>query len=40
MEEEGAIVLTHNNTTLYESDLDLLKPGVWLNDNLINFYWE
>jgi Ulp1 family protease len=33
-------VLTFGDTTLHTSDLRLLRPGYWLNDNLIQFYYE
>jgi sentrin-specific protease 8 len=39
-EEEGSVVLTYKDHTLYESDLSLLGPRQWLNDRLIGFYYD
>eukprot|EP01100_Stratorugosa_tubuloviscum_P007726 TRINITY_DN318_c0_g3_i4.p1 TRINITY_DN318_c0_g3~~TRINITY_DN318_c0_g3_i4.p1 ORF type:complete len:216 (+),score=55.33 TRINITY_DN318_c0_g3_i4:177-824(+) len=33
-------VLTFKDTSLYHSDILLLKQPNWLNDNLINFYFD
>lgn len=37
---EDTKVCTFKNSTLYESHLQLLKPGNWLNDEIIQFYYE
>ena len=34
------ILLNYNDSLLYESDLDLLSEGNWLNDRLIGFVYE
>lgn len=33
-------LFTFGETTLYKADLDTLEPGCWLNDKMIDFYWE
>ncbi|VDK32136.1 unnamed protein product, partial [Anisakis simplex] len=33
-------VLSYGDTVLYESDLQTLKEGTWLNDRIISFALE
>ncbi|ELR17526.1 Ulp1 protease family, Cterminal catalytic domain containing protein [Acanthamoeba castellanii str. Neff] len=37
---EDKVVVTYGDTTLYESDVALLRPGEWLNDSVISFWFE
>ena len=34
------ILLTYGSTTLREKDISYLQPKQWLNDAIINFYYE
>eukprot|EP01122_Echinamoeba_exundans_P008967 TRINITY_DN3063_c0_g1_i1.p1 TRINITY_DN3063_c0_g1~~TRINITY_DN3063_c0_g1_i1.p1 ORF type:complete len:242 (+),score=43.76 TRINITY_DN3063_c0_g1_i1:40-765(+) len=38
MEEEA--IVTYVDTTIFQSDLDVLDPGCWLNDKIIGFYFD
>jgi hypothetical protein len=38
MDEEA--IVTYVDTTIFQSDLDVLDPGCWLNDKIIGFYFE
>eukprot|EP01129_Flabellula_baltica_P017082 TRINITY_DN9360_c0_g1_i1.p1 TRINITY_DN9360_c0_g1~~TRINITY_DN9360_c0_g1_i1.p1 ORF type:complete len:217 (+),score=42.34 TRINITY_DN9360_c0_g1_i1:38-688(+) len=39
--DEGPIILTYKDTTLYQKDLDILYSNkTWLNDRLIGFYYD
>jgi len=40
MEFENKIVVTYGDTTLHQSDVDLLEGDNWVNDNIIAFYFE
>ncbi|RWS14743.1 sentrin-specific protease 8-like protein [Dinothrombium tinctorium] len=40
MGSEGDIVLSYGDTLLRTSDVSLLNPGHWINDNLIAFWFE
>jgi len=37
---EDKVVVTYGDTTLYESDVALLRPGEWLNDSIVSFWLE
>ena len=39
MEAED-IVLTYKSATLRDKDISFLREGNWLNDQIINFYYE
>jgi Ulp1 family protease len=36
----GRPLLCYHTANIYDGDLQTLKPGVWLNDNIIAFYME
>ena len=38
--EKKDILLTYQSATIRESDMENLKAGNWLNDQIINFYLE
>ena len=34
------VLLTYYSSTIRQKDIDFLNDGVWLNDQIINFYME
>ena len=38
--ESEEIVLTYKSATLRKKDISFLNDGNWLNDQVINFYYE
>ena len=40
MEANKQVLLTFYSSTIRQSDINMLDDGIWLNDQLINFYME
>ena len=37
---EDAIVLSYEDSLLYQADVKLLEPGGWINDKIVGFAFE